>query len=96
VRRKNLKKKKKFAINFEAGPELFNDLEQINLLIVELKKQLFKQLALKGYKPIENPKLMAFTDLNWNIEDLSTNKYQLSVKTKYVGKRKAKETLNGT
>lgn len=91
MRRKNLKKKKKFAINFEAGPELFNDLEQINLLMVTLKKQLFKQLILKGYKPIENPKLMSFEDLGWNIDGLQTKKYRLAVRAVYVGKRKAKE-----
>jgi hypothetical protein len=90
VRRKNKKRTKIFAINFQATPDLLNNLSQITLLTKTFSDPLLNQIRDKGYKPISKLRLIPYCNLK---KDAPKDVYQLSVKAVYVGKKKAKEAV---
>ena len=92
MRRKNKKREKVFAINYKIQPELLNSLDQLAMLAKAVIDPLRIKIIDKGYKPISKAKIRPYSDI---VEGAEKELYQISIKAIYVGKKKAKEALNG-
>ena len=91
MRRKNKKRPRTIAINFQAEEDLLSNLEQVKFLSEMIKEQLFTEIKQKGYIPVSKPKIIPLGDLQ---KDAAPNAYTMRVDAIYVGKKKAREENN--
>ncbi len=87
-KRKNNKKVKTFGINFKADEDLFQSMEQLDILCDSFRPTLMETLIKKGYTPVKLPRLIPLENVD---KSASKSDYRYEVEAIYVGKKKSME-----
>jgi len=90
MRRKNQKRTKKFNINLQIEPHIFELIDQLDMLCDSTRKAIITEMVVKGYKPTSKQRLIPYNTID---KDAPRNTYRLSIDGVYIGKRKAREEV---
>jgi len=90
MRRKNKKRTKKFNIDLQIEPHIFELIDQLDMLCDSTRKAILTEMIVKGYKPTSKQKLIPYNTIDKNAPK---DTYRLSIEGVYIGKKKAREEM---